>query len=215
MADKKPFYAFKTTTHMYRPTGNVNPNGTLSYEKGVYKLNKSKEINYNYFKSGILINDKFNPLASDGLYTWIVKKSQNFYTAKINDGQEIGTLHNNIVVLTYDEDPTGIKAAGEIEKIGDSIKFNFASGTYMKSITINDNLIGKMKQLLQSFGFKGITYMEDPTKSFINLENVRLKTNKGRANKLNTMYSWNPLGGKRYTKKYRVKRRKMQKTQKK
>lgn len=224
MAGEKPFYAFKSSTYMYRPTGNVNPNGTPSYQKGVYKLNKSKEINYNYFKSAILINGllkngiqhmDFNPSVPDGLYTWIVKQSGNFYTAKIIEGQEIGTLHNNIVVLTHDEDKTKVIAAGEIEKIGNSIKFNFVSGTYMKSITINDNLISKIKHLLQSFGFTNIIYMEDPTETFINLENNRLKPLKNRTNKLNTMYSWNPLGGKRYTKKYKVKRRKTHKNTKK
>ncbi len=213
----KPFYSFKSSSaYSYKPDG----------VKGQYTLNKSKEINYAYFKGKILINGilkdgtqlmKFNIESPDGLYTWIVKESGIFYTARIREGQEIGTLHTNIDYLTFDDDPSNVIAAGEIEKTGDNLKFNFASGSYKKSMTINKDLINRITTLLQSFGFMDVEYKEDPTKSFINLENDRLKPksniNMNRVKKLNEMYGWNPspTGGKRHTKKHRVKRRKTHK----
>lgn len=210
MADKKPFYVFKSKdVHIYRPE--LNANGSIVYKKGKYSINKTKAINYNYFKSNIITNDEFNPSVEDGLYTWVLKSSGNFYTAKINEGQEIGTLHNNIVVLTYDNDPNNIQAAGEIEKIGNELTFNFSSGTYMKDdIPITDQLIKQFIEKLKSFGWSNINY-SGKTTSFIKLENDRLKPSEERLKKLNTMYTWSNLGGKRRTKRNRVKRRKTHK----
>jgi hypothetical protein len=210
MADKKPFYVFKSKLiHIYRPE--LKPNGSIVYKKGKYLINKNKAINYNYFKSKIKTNYDFNPSVEDGLYTWVLKKSDNFYTAKINEGQEIGTLHNNIFVLTYDDDPSNIQAAGEIEKIGDKLTFNFSSGTYMKDDRpITDQLIKQFIEKLESFGWSNINY-SGTTTSFINLENDRLKPSANRLEKLNTMYTWTNLGGKRRTKRNRVKRRKTHK----
>ncbi len=210
MADKKPFYAFKSKdVYTYRPE--INPNGSIVYKKGIYSINKTKAINYNYFKSNIIMNNDFNPSVLDGLYTWVLKKSGNFYTAKISEGQEIGTLHNNIVVLTYDDDPSNIQAAGEIEKIGDMITFNFASGSYMKNkISITDQLIEQLTKKLKFFKWPTINY-SGTINSFIKLENDRLKPSTNRIKKLNTMYTWKNMGGKRRTRHNRIKRRKTHK----
>lgn len=220
----RPFFALKSkNVYSYRPID----------KKGIYTLNKSKEINFEYFKNQILINSilkngtqsiNFNLGSVDGLYTWLVKESGNFYTARIREGQEMGTLHTNIDYLTFDDDPSNVIAAGEIEKIGDTLKFNFASGSYMKTMTINNDLIERIKALLTSFGFTHIDYKEDPKKSFINLENDRLKpkltsnNNTNRIKKLNKMYGWTPKGGnhkKRLTKHNRKHQRKHRRTHKK
>ena len=210
MSGKKLFFAFKSKgVHTYKST---NTNG---YQKGIYTINKTKSINYNYFKGNILTNDAFTTDSDNGLYTWIIKKSGNFYTARIREGQEIGTLHNNLAFLTFDNDPSDVKLAGEIEKSGPFITFNFASGTYMTKTEITSIIIDSFIKKLSKFGWPeaNITY-SGSIKTFINLENDRLKPNKNRTNKLNTIYKWSSQKGgknnihkKRLTTRYRNHRR--------
>ncbi len=78
------------------------------------------------------------------------------------------------------------------------------------AIPITDQLIKQLIEKLKSFGWSNINY-SGTTNSFIKPENDRLKPSKERLNKLNTMYIWTNLGGKRRTKRNRVKRRKTHK----
>lgn len=213
MSGKKPFFASKSkNVYTYRPTN-------VGYQKGIYTINKDKVINYEYFKGDILTNNTFTIESDNGLYTWIIKTSGNFYTVRQKEGQEIGTLHNNLVFLTFDNDPSDVKLAGEIEKIGPFITFNFASGTYMTKTEITSAIIDSFIKKLSAFGWSeaNITY-SGSIKTFINLENDRLKPSKNRTNKLNTMYKWSPIGGnhkKRLTTHNRKRNRKHRRTHKK
>jgi hypothetical protein len=84
---------------------------------------------------------------------------------------------------------------------------------------INIELSNKITKLLQGFGFINITYSDNPKNSFITENNDRIKPNVTSNNNMNrirylkTIYEWkpNPTGGKRHTKKHRVKRRKTHK----
>lgn len=86
--------------------------------------------------------------ARNGIYTWIMKGSQEaflgsqpdldptaytLYAVRTCTQQEIGTIHQNLNVLTeaYSNDPREIVAAGELEVRDGAIRFNLLSGTYM------------------------------------------------------------------------------------
>jgi len=86
--------------------------------------------------------------ARNGIYTWIMKGSQEaflgaqpdldptaytLYAVRTCTKQEIGTIHQNLNVLTeaYSNDPRKIVAAGELEVRNGAIRFNLLSGTYM------------------------------------------------------------------------------------
>ena len=74
-------------------------------------------------------------------------------------------------------------------------------------IPITDQLIEQFIKKLKKIGWSNINY-SGTTTSFIKLENDRLKPSANRINKLNKMYTWSNLGGKRRTKRNRVKHRK-------
>ena len=84
----------------------------------------------NYFSKRILFNEQLLE-AAPGLYTWILRESENLFAARTISKQEIGTLHVNLKELTDKIDNTDIYAAGEFEIDLPVIKFNLSSGTFM------------------------------------------------------------------------------------
>jgi hypothetical protein len=84
----------------------------------------------NYFSKRILFNEQLLE-APPGLYTWILRESENLFAARTISKQEIGTLHINLKELTDKFDNSDIYAAGEFEIDLPVIKFNLSSGTFM------------------------------------------------------------------------------------
>ena len=95
----------------------------------------------NYFSKRILFNEQLLE-APPGLYTWILRESENLFAARTISKQEIGTLHINLKELTDEIDNSDIYAAGEFEIDLPVIKFNLSSGTFMAKKFTN---AGKIK----------------------------------------------------------------------
>jgi hypothetical protein len=102
---------------------------------------KNIEKILNYFSKRILFNEQLLE-APPGLYTWILRESENLFAARTISKQEIGTLHINLKELTDEIDNSDIYAAGEFEIDLPVIKFNLSSGTFMAKKFTN---AGKIK----------------------------------------------------------------------
>jgi len=102
---------------------------------------KNIEKIINYFSKRILFNEQLLE-AVPGLYTWILRESENLFAARTISKQEIGTLHINLKELTDEIDNSDIYAAGEFEIDLPVIKFNLSSGTFMAKKFTN---AGKIK----------------------------------------------------------------------
>jgi hypothetical protein len=110
----------------------------------------------NYFSKRILLNEQLLE-AAPGLYTWILRESENLFAARTISKQEIGTLHINLEQLTNNNDNTDIYAAGEFEIDLPVIKFNLSSGTFMAKkftnagkIDLRNAIVEKVEKKLKS-----------------------------------------------------------------
>lgn len=117
----------------------------------LYKTRHNKLPNIlKYFSERLITNEQMLD-AKAGLYTWILRGSQNIYALKTLSKQEIGTLHANLKLLTDPYDSTPIEAAGELEIIKEesfappTVIFNLLSGTYMakkfEKLSVKNTLI--------------------------------------------------------------------------
>ncbi len=171
-----------------------------------------------YFSDRLIINAQLLE-AKPGYYTWIYRKSGNFYAIKLITKQEIGTLHANLKLLTDSFDSTEIESAGELEIIKEenyappTIIFNLLSGTYMakkfEKMTDKDKLffrneiVMKIQTFLMELGissqFLECSSMECSQEEKIGgmklIEAGIFKTSPGKLSNLNAMFSRN--GGKR------------------
>jgi hypothetical protein len=117
-----PFLVLKNRESTYNKKGNK-----FKYKHKTVRNNMS----INTFFSGKIIQNTALVTAKEGLYTWILRSSGNFYAAKTITKQEVGSLHVNLDMLTS-SDKTPIIAAGELQIIvGQPVRFNLLSGTYM------------------------------------------------------------------------------------
>lgn len=97
-----------------------------------HSINKTRLNNTKKFFLGRIVKNEQIISAVPGIYTWILRGSGNIYASKTVTKQEIGTLHQNLDLLTTPFDASPIIAAGEFEKNPDgSINFNLLSGSYM------------------------------------------------------------------------------------
>lgn len=185
-----------------------------------------------YFSKRLVINQHLNT-AKEGLYTWILRESGNFYAIKTITKQEVGTLHANLKLYTDSFDTTPINAAGELEIIREeynvppTIIFNLLSGTYMAKkfeklsprdvLFLRNQLVGNVQTILMSFGipsqFLECSVMSCSDEEKIGgkklIEDANIRTSNKKLQILNTMF--NRVGGrtrkarhKRQTRKVRV-----------
>ena len=117
---------------------------------------KNIEKILNYFSKRILLNEQLLE-APPGLYTWILRDSENLFAARTISKQEIGTLHINLKELTDEIDNSDIYAAGEFEIDLPVIKFNLSSGTFMAKkftnagkIDIRNAIVERVEKKLKS-----------------------------------------------------------------
>jgi len=127
----------------------------------LYKVrkNKTNEV-ISVFSDRVIENeDLIN--AESGLYTWILRESNNIYAIKTITKQEIGTLHINLDLYTREKDNTPIIAAGELIINDDkSIYFNLLSGSYMakkfknseydEAVELRNELVRKVASKLEN-----------------------------------------------------------------
>jgi hypothetical protein len=116
----------------------------------------------NYFSKRILFNEQLLE-AAPGLYTWILRESENLFAARTISKQEIGTLHINLKELTDKFDNSDIYAAGEFEIDLPVIKFNLSSGTFMAKkftnagkIDLRNAIVERVEKKLKSLALKPV-----------------------------------------------------------
>jgi hypothetical protein len=128
-----------------------DPSLTQTNQGYAYYKPKAAGINHQrlaeLYHARILYNASIKD-ARNGIYTWIMKgdlmdflgshpnldpAAYSLYSVRTCTKQEIGTIHQNLNVLTnaYSDDPRDIVAAGELEVRDGTIRFNLLSGTYM------------------------------------------------------------------------------------
>jgi hypothetical protein len=98
---------------------------------------------------------------SDGIYSYIVGKTISggvkLFAVRVLSINEIGTKHSDIYRRVKDTYIKEIHYAGEFEKKGTTIVYNFISGTYMLDVvsskTPSKNHTDNMDILLSSLGF--------------------------------------------------------------
>jgi hypothetical protein len=181
------------------------------------KAEKLNEI-VKYFSGRLVTNEQLLG-AKEGLYTWILRDSGNFYAIKTITKQEIGTLHANLKLFTDPYDASPIKAAGELEIIREekyappTIIFNLLSGTYMakkfdklsamNTLLLRNELVGAVEGKFMSFGipsqFLECSAMSCSEEEKIGgkklIEAANIRTSPKKLGKLNTMF--NRRGGRR------------------
>lgn len=82
---------------------------------------------------GKLLENEAVAAGPDGPYTWIMKRKRAadpllLVAGRTRSEQELGTLHNNLDVLTGAGE---VEVAGEFLKAGDTVLYNLQSGSYM------------------------------------------------------------------------------------
>jgi hypothetical protein len=187
------------------------------------KANKLPDI-MNFFSKQIVTNEQLQTAAA-GLYTWILRESNNIYAAKTISKQEIGSLHVNLDMLTSTVDSSNIYAAGELEIIREEISapptiiFNLLSGSYMvkkfkglseKDILILRNqIVDNVQSVLMKYGIPShflecsvISCSPEEKIGGMNLiETANIRTSNKNLINLNKMF--NRVGGKMTRKIYR------------
>jgi hypothetical protein len=120
--------------------------------------NVKKEILYSV--QNIFV-DKEIRHGSDGIYSYIVGKTISdgvkLFAVRVLSNNEIGTKHSDIYSRVKDTYIKEIHYAGEFEKKGSTIVYNFISGTYMLDVvdprTPSKNHTDNMDIVLSSLGF--------------------------------------------------------------
>ena len=129
--------------------------------------------------------------AEDGVYTWIICNDEGsanrntyplLYLTQVQNIHEIGTKHMNIVNQKCQG--KDIKYAGELIKIGNTLRINLLSGTYMAGImnasnipsNIESDLVGIFKNIIdhECTGEVEAIIIENTTESYIT-KNMTMK----------------------------------------
>lgn len=133
-------------------------------------------------KFRLYINKEFNKKSPDGIYTWLLLYIPSgdkviFLTTQAYNDLEIHAKHGFIIPKYFKEkgmkipSKVSVIVAGELEKMGDDIKFNFSSGTFMIERTDISNespIIDIVKYIFfEILNFDKIYYLDDPTVSII------------------------------------------------
>lgn len=198
------YFPIKTRDKTYTKTGNE-----FLYNKPIYgKINNISK----YFSNRLVTNEQLLE-AKPGIYTWILRRSGNFYAIKIITKQEIGTLHLNLKLLTDLYDPSDIEAAGELEIIIEekyvppTIIFNLLSGTYMvkkfdrlsekDKLFLRNQIVENIQNILINFGIysqflecSGIECSEEEKLGGMKIiEHANIKTSPAKLEVLNSMFT--------------------------
>lgn len=198
------YFPIKTREKTYTKTGNE-----FLYNKPIYgKINNISK----YFSNRLVTNEQLLE-AKPGIYTWILRRSGNFYAIKIITKQEIGTLHLNLKLLTDLYDPSDIEAAGELEIIIEekyvppTIIFNLLSGTYMvkkfdrlsekDKLFLRNQIVENIQNILINFGIysqflecSGIECSEEEKLGGMKIiEHANIKTSPAKLEVLNSMFT--------------------------
>jgi hypothetical protein len=119
-----------------------------------------------------LIRNEELRVAPDGIYTWILSDT-GFSATRVLSLLELGTIHHSLVLRSHTNELFG---AGELEKRGDTIRYNIQSGSYMKNLVGENASRGAVvrrdfEDAMKSFGFLGESiHFEDA--SFIGTERL-------------------------------------------
>ena len=107
----------------------VDTNGSRWIVTGIKKRKEKETIEF--FKKRMKIDAGF-VTEPDGIYIWIIKGG-HLVTMPVKSVQEVGSVHVNIWSWTpeFGTLPSDVSSAGELIKKGDSVEFNFKSGTFM------------------------------------------------------------------------------------
>lgn len=185
---------------------------TENKEEFLYRPNPEKLNEIVKYFSGRLVTNETLPEAKEGLYTWILRESGNFYAIKTITKQEVGTLHANLKSFTDPYDASPIMAAGELEIIKEenfappTIIFNLLSGTYMakqfeklspmNTLLLRNKLVRDVEDKFMSFGipsqFLECSVMSCSEEEKIGgkklIETATIETSHKKLGKLNTMF---------------------------
>jgi hypothetical protein len=117
-----------------------------------YEIN-NRYINYEtLYKNIPLYSNKINNL-SNGIYIWMLLTCDDgepiMYITKCQNINEFGTKHSNIVnriFLFENKKKIYMHYAGEFKKVNDNIIMNFISGTYMREVFEDNDLMNFEKK---------------------------------------------------------------------
>jgi hypothetical protein len=111
--------------------------GSIVYPYYEYKERKRANLlktRRSAMRSVAFFTKKTFPDAPDGIYAWVYT-NKGFFAGLVKSTTEHGTRHSQLADRVS---ATQIYMAGEIEKKGRNIIFNFYSGTYMYNVIEND-----------------------------------------------------------------------------
>jgi len=128
--------------------------GSTVFVKIQLPVEKRLQLHHGLIDSIPLIRNEEIRGAPDGIYTWIVSDT-GFAANRVVSVLELGTIHHSLVFRTFTNELFG---AGELEKRGDTIRFNIQSGSYMKDFfTENASraliVQSDFEEMMKSFGF--------------------------------------------------------------
>jgi hypothetical protein len=151
-------------------------NKTLIFKRSAYNTRGFSS------KFKLYVNREFNRKSPDGIYTWLllyIPSSDKivFLATQAYNDLEIHAKHGFLIPKYFKEkglkipSKVSVVVAGELEKMGDDIKFNFSSGTFMVGRTDISNespIIDIVKYIFfEILNFDKIYYLDDPTLSII------------------------------------------------
>jgi hypothetical protein len=207
---KKSYPAIKFREDPVHPS-----NGMDSFQYG-RPATKNVPAFYEYFAPRLQHLDSAEDTMDsweDGIYTWVLLNTNDFFAIRTLTAQETGTLHENILkYIAYqyaDEFPEPkdqFVASGELYLKSDAnsgyrrIFFNFESGTFLKLVlsgktekqqaALQKKLVSRIESLLEMFCPAGCIIQPILGTSFFSL--FHLYTPPSILSKINTFLSRNP-----------------------
>ena len=149
----------------------LEENKNLIFTRNKYSTRKFTQ------KFKLYINREFNGKCPDGIYTWALLYYNDkvvFLSTQAYNNLEIHANNSYMIFKYFNEkkiklpSKISIIASGEIDKVKNSIIFNFSSGTYMLGRKVSEPMIYIINHIFEDiFNFDTINYSDDPTKSFI------------------------------------------------
>jgi len=131
-----------------------NDDGSIVFVKIQLPVGRRKQYYRGLEESIPLVKNEEIRGAPDGIYTWILSDT-GFTATRVLSCIELGTIHHTLVLRSFTNELFG---AGELEKRGDTIRYNIQSGSYMRNFIIKntsrvDIVQRDFEDAMKSFGF--------------------------------------------------------------
>ncbi len=127
----------------------MNEDVTLIFEPNRYTTRSFETM----FR--IYTDKEFSRKSPDGIYTWLLASVRDevfFVTTQAYNTLEVHAKHASLAMKFKEKyaikDQISIIAAGELEKLGESVRYNFASGTYMQDLELSQEAIANLSDFV-------------------------------------------------------------------